>query len=334
VQSYTAFFMLLSKQKRKSMKKQFSTKAAGVILALAVVVIATSCKDKKDDPPAPSNTLVDVATNAGLTSLTGALGTANLTNTLKGAGPFTVFAPTNAAFSAATVSAADLSTTLLYHVIDGKVLAAAVPTALTAIASKNTTTDSLYVLRVGSDVFINGTKVTTANAEASNGVAHIIGKVLIPAKGKNIVEVAIGAGFDSLAKAVTLASAGATGADNIAAILSNTNGLTVFAPTNAAFTALFAKASFPYKSIDAIPVAVLRNVLRHHVAGARVFSNSVANGSVPMVFGSTTVAGVGGAAITITGSGTVFNNGPATITATDVMAKNGVIHIINNVLIP
>jgi uncharacterized surface protein with fasciclin (FAS1) repeats len=328
--------MLLSKQKRKSMKKQFSTKAAGVILALAVVIIATSCKDKKDPDPAPSNTLVDVATNAGLTSLTGALGTANLTNTLKGAGPFTVFAPTNAAFSAATVSAADLSTTLLYHVIDGKVLAAAVPTALTAIASKNTTTDSLYVLRVGNDVFINGTKVTTANAEASNGVAHIIGKVLIPAKGKNIVEVAVAAGFDSLAKAVTRVSGtGVTGADNILNVLSTTNNITVFAPTNAAFTALFAKASFPFKSIDAIPLDVLRNVLRHHVlVGSRLFSNQVANGAPAMAFGTTTVAGVGGAAITITGSGTVFNNGPATITATDVMAKNGIIHIINNVLIP
>jgi uncharacterized surface protein with fasciclin (FAS1) repeats len=317
------------------MKKLFSTKKAGVVLALAVVITATSCKDKKDPDPAPTNTLVDVATRAGLTSLTGALGTANLTNTLKGTGPFTVFAPTNAAFSAATVAAADLSTTLLYHVIDGKVLAAAVPTALTAIASKNATTDSLYVKRVGNDVFINGARVTTANAEASNGVAHIIGKVLIPAKGKNLVEVAVGAApaLDSLVKAVTLASAGtASGSpDNIAQILSTINGATVFAPTNQAFTDLLAQLGL--NRLDLVPVATLRAVLRHHVvAGARVFSNDVAAGAVPMANGTSATIAISGTSITIKGSGAT--SATASIIGTDIMAKNGVVHLINKVILP
>lgn len=316
------------------MKKVFSTKAAGYVLAFGMAVIAISCKDKKDDPPPAPNTLVDVATKAGLTSLTGALGTANLVNTLKGAGPFTVFAPTNAAFSAASVSAADLSTTLLYHVFDGKVLAAAVPTALTAIASKNATTDSLYVKRVGNDVFVNGAKVATANAEASNGVAHIIGKVLIPAKGKNLVEVAVGAApaLDSLVKAVTLASAGtaAGSPDNIAQILSTINGATVFAPTNQAFTDLLAQLGV--SRIDLIPVATLRAVLKHHVVGgARVFSNDVTSGAVAMANGTSSTIAVG-TTITIKGSGAT--SATATIVGTDIMAKNGVVHLINKVILP
>lgn len=304
-----------------------------LVLAIAVPLFLTSC-DNDDDMPQTSSTLVDVAAKAGLTSLTSALNTANLSATLRSTGPFTVFAPTNAAFTATTVSSADLSSTLLYHVLDGKTLASAVPTSLTAIVSKNPTKDSLYVKRVGSSVYVNGTMVSQGDVMASNGVAHVINKVLIPAMGKNLVEVAVAAKFDSLVKAVTRASAGASGTDDIASILSNTNALTVFAPTNQAFINLFA-TSFPYKSIDAIPVATLRTVLKYHVVAARVFSSDVTNGPVTMVAGgNTTVSGVGGSAITITGAGTVFNNGAATITGTDVMAKNGVIHVIDKVLIP
>jgi uncharacterized surface protein with fasciclin (FAS1) repeats len=274
------------------------------VCTVAVSAIVISCK-KKEDPQPPANTLVDVATNAGLTRLTSALGTANLVTTLRGTGPFTVFAPTNAAFEAANVASGDLSTTLLYHVFDGKVLASAVPTSLTAIVSKNPTGDSLYVKRIGSDVFVNGQRVTTANAEASNGVAHIIGRVLIPAQGRNIVQLTIASpGLDSLEKAVLLASAGtASGSpDNIAEVLSNIRGATVFAPTNQAFADVLQQLTLT--RLDQIPVGLLRTVLRHHVfAGGRVFSNEVPTGNVGMANGTNAVIAISGSNVTIKGSG-------------------------------
>ncbi len=318
------------------MKRVMNIKTTAMLLALGTIVVATSCKKKND--PAP-NTLIEVSTAAGLTSLVSTAEAAGLTSTLKSTGPFTVFAPTNAAFTAAAIppgtSQAVLQTVLLYHVIDGKVLASAVPTALTAIPSKNATFDSLYVKRVGSDVFVNGQRVVTANAEASNGVAHVIGKVLQPAQGRNIVQVAVAAApaLDSLVKAVTLASAGtaAGSADNIAEILSTIGGATVFAPTNQAFTDLLVQLGLT--SLNQVPVATLRAVLKHHVVpSVRVFSNDVSAGAVPMANGTSSTIAISGAAITIKGSGTT--SATATIIATDIMAKNGVVHLINKVILP
>jgi uncharacterized surface protein with fasciclin (FAS1) repeats len=321
------------------MKSVFNKFRSGFMLALGLSMITLGCKDKKDNPPAPDTTLIGVANGAGLSSLTATAEAAGLTATLKGPGPFTVFAPTNAAFTAAAIPAgtpqATLQSVLLYHVLDGKTLAAAVPTTLTAIKSKNATNDSLYVKRIGSDVFVNGTKVTTANAEASNGVAHIIGRVLIPAGGRNIVQLAVATtgALDSLVKAVTLASAGtaAGSSDNIAEILSNINGATVFAPTNQAFTDLLAQLSL--QRLDQVPVATLRAVLKHHVfAGGRVFSNEVPLGNVGMANGTNATIAASGANLTIKGSGTA--SATATILATDVMAKNGVVHLISKVILP
>lgn len=318
------------------MKSFMNFKTTALLLSVGILTAATSCKKKKD--PAP-NTLIEVASSAGLTSLVSTVDAAGLTSTLKGTGPFTVFAPTNAAFATAAIPAgtsqAALQTVLLYHVIDGKVLATAVPTTLTAIPSKNSTKDSLYVKRVGSDVFVNGQKVVIANAEASNGVAHVIGRVLQPAQGRNIVQVAVAAApaLDSLVKAVTLASAGtaAGSADNIAEILSNIGGATVFAPTNQAFTDLLVQLGLT--SLNQVPVATLRAVLKHHVVpSGRVFSNDVAAGTVPMANGSSATIAISGSSITIKGSGAT--SATATIIATDIMAKNGVVHLINKVILP
>jgi uncharacterized surface protein with fasciclin (FAS1) repeats len=326
--------------KSKNMKKNQVLRNGAIALAAFVMIGSTNSCKKKNEDPAPT-TLVDVAASAGLTSLVATVEAAGLTNTLRGPGPFTVFGPTNAAFTAAAIPAntpvATLQSVLLYHVFDGKVLASAVPTTLTAIASKNATFDSLYVKRVGSDVFVNGQRVTTANAEASNGVAHVIGRVLIPAGGRNIVQVAVAAtpALDSLVRAVTLASAGtaAGSADNIAEILSNINGATVFAPTNQAFTDLLAQLSLT--NLNQVPVATLRAVLKHHVvAGARVFSNDVAAGNVGMANGTSSTIAISGGNATIKGSGA--NSATATIvaTGTDIMAKNGVVHLINKVILP
>jgi uncharacterized surface protein with fasciclin (FAS1) repeats len=196
--------------------------------------------------------------------------------------------------------------------------------------------DSTFVRASAAGVFVNGVQVTTPDLTADNGVVHGIGRILFPPTG-NIVETAIATpGFDSLVKAVVQVSgAGVTGANNIANLLSTLNGVTVFAPTNQAFAALFANPAFPFRNIASIPNDVLRTVLLHHAVPARAFSNDLANGTIPMANGSNlTVAGVGTANITLQGSETVFNNANAGISATNIMTRNGVIHVINQVLIP
>lgn len=326
------------------MKKTNSVRLAVTISAAIVLSAAiVSCKKKKEDPPAP-NTVVNVVANNGYTTLGGLVtGNANVLGILNGTGPFTVFAPSNAAFTGVTApTGTALENLLKYHVIAGQGLTAAQVIALSnnnLIKVTMANGDSVFVKASNSaGVFVNGIQVTQPNLTGTNGIVHGIGRILLPPAG-NIVQTAqsIAGGpnaFDSLVKAVTLASAGGTGLDDIFSVLSNTNALTVFAPTNQAFADLFANAGFPYRQISAIPVGTLRTVLRHHVVAARAFSNDLVNGPRAMVEGTTTVAGVGGASITIDGSGTVFNEVPAAIVGTNVMARNGVVHVINKVLIP
>lgn len=299
----------------------------GLVLAMSAVIFLASCK--KDDAPAVPNDIVKVATDNGLTSLATSVESAGLTATLKSTGPFTVFAPTNAAFSALTSAPTDLKNTLLYHVLSNlNIASGAVPTTLTGVVSSNAAGDSVYVRKIGSNVFINGVKVDLADVNATNGVAHVIGTVLIPPTG-NIVQTAIAAKFDSLAKAVTLASTGA-GSEDLITALSNTKGLTVFAPTNQAFTNLL--VALGVNSIDQIPKATLIAVLKYHVIAARVFSSDLTEGAKPATLqgGTVTITLSSGAKVTGKGNGT----SASTITAANIMTKNGVIHVIDRVLLP
>jgi uncharacterized surface protein with fasciclin (FAS1) repeats len=319
--------------------KLFSLSTA-MISAAAFILTISSCK-KKDDPPAP-NTVVNVVSNNGYTTLASLVSSNTaVLNTLNGTGSFTVFAPSNAAFTGVTPPS-NTTSLLQYHVIAGQGLTAAQVIALSnnnLIKVTMANGDSVFIKAGAAGVFVNGIQVTTPNLTGTNGIVHGIGRVLFPPAG-NIVQTAVAvtggpSALDSLVKAVLRASAGATGADDIASVLSTTNALTVFAPTNQAFADLFANPAFPFRQINDIPAGTLRTVLRHHVVAARAFSNDLANGALGMFNGSNaTVAGVGGATITIDGSGTVFNEVPAPILATNIMARNGVVHVIGKVLVP
>lgn len=319
------------------MKQNFFKFQSLALVAAVFTTTLVSCK--KDETPAEPNTVVNQVINNGYSTLATLVTNAGLVSTLNGTGPFTVFAPDNAAFTGITApTGAALTNLLTYHVVAGSGLSAAQVIGLSngnLIKVTMANGDSVFVKASNAGVFVNGVQVVQPDLTATNGVVHGINRLLQPPAG-NIVQTAQAVpGFDSLVKAVVRVSTGATGADNIADVLSNTNGLTVFAPTNAAFTALFANAAFPFRQINAIPVDVLRTVLRHHVLIGRAFSNDLANGNLGMANGSNaSVAGVGSANITIAGSGTVFNNGAAGIVGTNVMARNGVVHVIDKVIIP
>ncbi len=299
------------------------------------VLVLSSCD--KDDDPKVTNTITDVVVgNANFSVLKEAVVKANLGSTLSGTGPFTVFAPDNAAFSSsgitsATVTAlspAQLSDLLLYHTTGAKILAADVPAGPNA---KVVTAggDSVFVTRKAAGVFVNGISVAQADISADNGVIHRLSKALNKPSG-NIVATAqaAGSGLDSLVKAVVRAN-NAPGGDPTLINTLSTATITVFAPTNAAFTQLL--AALGTNNIDNIPVATLLAVLRYHVVGGRAFSSDLANGSLAMLAGgNTTVSLTSGATIKGNGNGTNVSN----ITATNVMCRNGVVHVIDRVLLP
>ena len=288
---------------------------------------------------AETNTITDiVVSNSNFTTLESAVLKANLQATLSGAGPFTVFAPDDAAFAASGVTTGVLNSLtptqvediLLYHTIGSKILAADVP-AGPNVKVITASGDSVFVTKNSTGVYINGVKVNTADVSADNGVIHIIGKVLMPATG-NTVETAVSNGLDSLVKAVTRATTAPGGDPSLAATLGSAT-LTVFAPTNAAFTQLL--SALGLAKIDDIPVATLLAVLRYHVVGGRAFSSDLSNSNLAMLAGGNTVINLtngtnGGPTITGNGNGGNRSN----IIATNIVTRNGLVHLIDRVLLP
>lgn len=327
------------------MKTNLSVKNWFLFLAFGTISIAgfTSCKDDDPSPVPATNTIKDkVVADASFSILEKAVVKAGLDATLASTGPFTVFAPDDAAFTASGITSAtidalssdDLKKILLYHVLASKVMAADVPAGPNAkVLTANTPQDSIFVTKNSAGVFINGIQVTAADVAADNGVIHKIGRVLMPPSG-NVVETAIATsggdnGLDSLVAAVVRADAAAPGLINT---LGSVN-LTVFAPTNKAFRDLLTALSA--NKIADIPINTLIAVLQYHVVPGRVFSSDLSNGNVTMLAGGNTTInltnGTGGGP-TVTGNGNA--GASSNIIATNVMATNGVVHVIDRVLLP
>lgn len=305
---------------------------------LAFTLVVTSCS-KEDNPttvPAPQTVVDLVVANPQFTLLRAAVVRAGLATTLAGTGPFTVFAPTDAAFQAAgfadvnainAAPAATLQNVLLYHVITGTAVASsAIQTGQAAQNSSLATNGTLYISKGASGVSVNGARVVQADVQASNGVIHVIDKVLLPPAGNILAVVQADTTLSYLTAAALRGGAAVTGALSSPAI-----PLTVFAPTNAAFRA----AGFPtIAAINAAPVDALTSILTYHViANARAFSPTLTNGAVLTTFQTGTVTlGVGSSGVTVTGKG---NGGTASkVTTADITATNGVIHKIDRVLLP
>lgn len=308
----------------------------GLFLLLGTAAAFTACKD--DDDASDPKTIAALAQgNADLTTLVAALQRADLVNTLNGTGPFTVFAPTNAAFNdllkslnltkLEDVPVETLKSILLYHVVSGDVRSTQLSTgyvsSLSPFGNNSNVTLSLYVEK-GTGVKINkDVSVTTADVVASNGVVHIVDKVIVP---PTVVNTALNnSQFSSLVAALTRADLGV----NYVQILSGTGPFTVFAPTNAAFSALLTELNLP--NLAAVPAATLNDVLQYHVVGnANVRSNQLTNGQQVTTFGGGkfTVNLTGGAKITDA------KNRVANIVVVDVQATNGVVHAIDKVILP
>lgn len=324
---------------------RWSRTLSGVAASLlAVSVLLSGCQGVDNENPttvSAGSTIPQLAGNSTqLTFLTAAVNRAGLGATLSGAGPFTVFAPTDAAFQAAgfanvaAINGADptaLSNILLYHVVSGTaVQSAAIPVAQSAFPS-SLSANPVYVTKTSSgSVSVNGARVITADQTATNGVVHIIDQVLLPPTG-NILQVA--QGDTSLA---LLTAAALRGGAVVTAALGGTTPLTVFAPTNAAFRLT------PFNSVAAItaadPTALAAVLTNHVVANARVYSPTLTNAQTITTFGggslTATVGSNNAISILSKGNGTNAANiltGPRN---RDITVTNGVIHKIDRVLLP
>ena len=304
-----------------------------VVAALAIATLAACGGD--DDPP-PGN-LAEVAQANGLTALSAAATKAGLVSTLTNpSASLTVFAPTNAAFNtlATQLGFADagamvnalpapaLANILSYHVLGARKSAADLAAGGSTQATAYTFGGAPAALTLNTssgvtitDAVLTNARVTAADVPASNGVVHVIDKVLVPPGVLNIVQMAqANPAFSTLVGAVVTAYLQGT--------LSGTGPFTVFAPTNDAFAAIAT-------TVAGLTTPQLTTVLTYHVLAGQVLSSQIPFG--------TPVNTVSGQAITINASPlsiTDTTGTPAPIVATDVRASNGVIHVVGKVLIP
>lgn len=301
------------------------------LLGVFVLAAAAGCGGSGGDDP-PGN-IVEVAQgDSRFTILVEAVQAAGLADTVSAPGPFTVFAPTNDAFAALLGELGVtkdqllgnkplLTAVLKYHVVAGAVPSSAVPLGKPIRPVEG---GFFKVDKQGSDLVITdgrnrASTIVQTDVEASNGVIHAVNKVLLPAD-KNIVQTAqANADFSLLVEAVSAAG--------LADTLSGPGPFTVFAPTNAAFAALLGELGVTKEQLLA-DTALLTQVLTYHVVPGLVLK-----AEVPVGTPIKTVQG-GTFAVTPAMAITDQRGRQAGIVATDVLASNGVIHVLDKVILP
>jgi uncharacterized surface protein with fasciclin (FAS1) repeats len=295
-----------------------------MLLGTTIVASNSSCKD--DDPaPAPQKNINEIVnTDTSFSLLKQAVTKAGLGTALS-TGNLTVFAPDNAAFAASGINSAAIdalpvatvSNLLTYHVLGSKKVSTDVPVS---DSLRTLSTKLLFASRNANGVFVNGVKVKKADVSASNGVIHVISKVLVVPT-STIADLATATPDLSLLL-VAVQRAGLTGA------VSGAGKYTVFAPTNAAFIA----AGYPdAATINNAPQAAVEAIVKSHVLPTNVFSSDLIAAAVTPTIqtGVTLTVGTTPASVKITGSASAASN----IVTPDILATNGVVHVIDKVLL-
>jgi transforming growth factor-beta-induced protein len=309
------------------------SKIAGMVLAATLV----SACGGGDDPD-----IAKVAEERGLSALLAAATKAGLADELAdNSARLTVFAPSNAAFNTLATQlgfadanamvfalpASALASILSYHLLPS------VKNAATLAAAANAPQATVYSfsgapaalgLNTSSgvrltDAALTTANVTTADIDADNGVVHVIDKVLVPPGVLNVVQMAqVNPAFTSLVSAVSGAG--------LAGTLSGTGPFTVFAPTNTAFTAIAGV-------LPTLTPTQVSTVLTYHVLGSQVLSSQIPFGQPVATLAVQSIT-INTATAPLVARITDTTAAPAGITAVDVRASNGVIHVIDKVLLP
>ena len=306
-----------------------------LLLALAVPVMAQDGQD-----------IVDVAVeNGSFTTLVAAVQQAELVDALKAEGPYTVFAPTDDAFAALLeetemsaedlLGAENLSDILLYHVVEGEFNAEAVIELVGDADYVLVDTLAGIPVKVSVDmgnVYINDAMVTLPDVEASNGVIHVVDSVIMPPS-KTITDIVVdSAGMEEGAEFTTLLAA--VSQAELAETLAGEGPFTVFAPTDAAFAA--ALEALGITAEDLLASEDLAGILLYHVVGGEeaLYSNDVAAALAEAGDEGLMVETLNGASFTVTADEDGIYVDGAKIIMTDILASNGVIHVIDAVILP
>ncbi len=312
------------------------------LVAVMVLTSAVSCSDDDENNNNNQDTILEIAmADTNFSVLVSALERTDLTATLDGEGTYTVFAPTNTAFNAflsangfANIDAVPVSVlreVLLNHVIateefSGDLTTGYIKTLAKGSASASNTL-SMYVNTTSGVVLNGGTSnggavVTTADIEASNGVVHVVNGVIgLP----TVVNHAIAnPGLSTLVAALTRDDQ-----PDFPSILSQNGPFTVFAPTNAAFGDLLVELGL--SGLGDVPGATLTSALQYHVVAGNILSASLMNNQqVTTLEGSQfTVQTPASGAQILDESGRT-----SVIVGVDVQATNGIVHVLDTVLLP
>jgi len=313
--------------------------------------VLTSCSEDDEVQPAPAapkSLTATIVGDARFTILVDALTRTGLDATLDAAGTFTVFAPTNDAFSVlladlgladldaleAALTTPGLANVLLYHVLGTEARAADVSQGYYSTASANSAGNALSLYAaVGANVVLNDVAtVTETDITASNGVAHVIDRVLLPLSVHGLV--ALNSEYSSLGTALSLADG-----DLDDVLAGDAGRYTVFAPNNAAFDSAVALLGFNDLAdlVAGLGTDGLASVLLYHVVSGDVLAGDLSTGSVPTLSTSMGVSLEFIVNVSASGVSIIDNNmatGDATVTGTDVIGTNGALHFINAILLP
>jgi uncharacterized surface protein with fasciclin (FAS1) repeats len=305
------------------MMKQFVSFAAIAMLA-GTAVAGTKCNGTKTVASSKGGDIVDAAVSAGsFKTLVAAVQAAGLVDTLKSKGPFTVFAPTDAAFARLPKGTVEsllkpenkgrLQAILAYHVVPGRVLAADVVKLSGATTVQGQKID---IAVKNGKVSVDGAQIVKTDILTSNGVIHVIDNVILPAD-KDIVDTAVRAGsFGTLVAAVQAAG--------LVDALKGEGPLTVFAPTDAAF------AKLPEGTVENLLKPENKDqlvaILTYHVVAGKVMASDVVELSSARTLNGKT------AGIKVAGGNVMIDD--AKVVATDIETSNGVVHVIDSVILP
>ena len=303
-----------------------TVKSGFVPVVLMVTALAFTSCDKDDDMPVmDEKNVVEVAADAGnFTVLIQAAQKAGLADYLSNQKGITVFAPTDDAFKALLtdlgakslddIPVETLKSVLMYHVLGTKVMSSDLKTGYFPTLAKSGNNNISIYINLANGVAINkNIKVAKANIEASNGVIHVVDKVILP---PTVVNIALdNDNFSILVQAVVKAG--------LVDALNGKGPFTVFAPTNDAFKSLFMQLGI--SGIDALTAEQLVPILTYHVVSGNVLSSALSNGNVPTLNSGKNLK------VDLTG-GVKIND--SSVIAADIQGSNGVVHVINKVLLP
>lgn len=306
------------------------------LFVLGLLVMSLGCQ-KRDDAVAAPQTITDrILEDSQFSMLRAAVTYAGLGDVLKAAN-LTLFAPNDAAFQASgyvntttllSLPKEQVRAMVLYHALAGSVTTTAIPSGLNAVSMVNQRT-AFFNKGTDGSIYVNNAKVTQTSLTEANGYIHVIDRVLTPSAGSLLATIQANANLTLLSAAITRVAASNTA---VTAALSSTaasSGVTVFAPNDAAFQAA------GYKDVAAINAANLQsltNTLLYHVSSGVLFANQMQTGQLStLLSGSKLIVTASSGQFTVKGN---KNATSSVVKQADIPTDNGVVHIIDQVLLP